>query len=67
MRWRPPHEHDVRTVTKFLWFPMTLLKVGTDQYETRWLERVTIRQRYKHCWTEEYWESEYFMDEMVRQ
>lgn len=51
MRWVRPDNKDMREITKFLWFPV---RVGR---ETRWLERVTLIQKYEaeyfyanHCW-----------------
>lgn len=40
MRTVRPMIHATRVVTRFLWFPLTIGR------ETRWLERVSIRQRY---------------------
>jgi hypothetical protein len=42
MRWsdKTPREGQVRTVSRFLYFPLTL------HGETRWWERVALRQEY---------------------
>ena len=37
---KKPTEGDIKTVTKFLWLPITL---GN---ETRWLERATMQMQY---------------------
>lgn len=48
MRWSEHREGDKKIVKKFLLLPLTI------NYETRWLETVTIECRYKEyfydCW-----------------
>ena len=40
MRWKMPRYGDTRTITVFLWLPITI------KYERRWLERAVINQYY---------------------
>ena len=46
MRKRIPKPGAMRIVSRFLWFPTELLVAGTEgeEYESRWLERATIKQ-----------------------
>ena len=52
-----------RIVNKFLFFPKKLKLFGRDNvYQTRWLERAYIRQKYRkfrcHCEDVYYWEDD---------
>jgi hypothetical protein len=48
MRWNKYSEGDIRTVKRFLFFPLTI------NGKTRWLEWTTIKQQY-YCG---YWDAE---------
>ncbi|ACA57324.1 hypothetical protein CLK_A0105 (plasmid) [Clostridium botulinum A3 str. Loch Maree] len=55
MKWKKPQHHEIRTIRKFLIFPLTI------KSETRWLEFVYIRQ-----WYDDYyfraWRNDYFVN-----
>jgi hypothetical protein len=38
---------DIEEVTKFLWWPVTVVNLADQTYETRWLEKTTIVYRYE--------------------
>ena len=42
MRYRPPQPGDTRTITKFALLPCSTV----EDHEWRWMERVTIEQRF---------------------
>lgn len=48
MKFKIPQHGDERTRTFFAWLPVR------DDYEVRWLEKVTVRERYSSiiyaCW-----------------
>lgn len=49
MKWKQykrPNIGDERIITKFLWFPRTIME------ETRWLEVASFRQRARCCETD---------------
>lgn len=50
---------DVRIIKKFAWFPVSVVYCGIE--ETRWLEKVKIRQVYCLTWHDHYWENERFI------
>lgn len=59
MRWSEPSEGDKKIVTKFLLFPLTI------NFETRWLEKATIRYKYfNYIHGGGWWQSVEFLDDM---
>ena len=57
MRSKKPRTGNLRTVTKFAWFPVCLF-CGD---EWRWLEKVTVEQMYVREWDR--WENCRFIDD----
>jgi hypothetical protein len=51
---------DTKTVTKFLWWPLTLKHAGA--WETRWLVSATIVYCYKRGYDGDQWEPVKFVD-----
>lgn len=62
MKWQKPVvlNGDTKTVTKFLWWPLTLLHDG--HWVTRWLESATIEYRYKRGYDDDQWAPVTFVD-----
>ena len=56
MRWFTGQEGNKRNVHKFLFKPLC---IGS---ECRWLERVTIEQKYKSCYWNGGWKNVRFVD-----
>lgn len=50
MKWRTQQPGDIRTRTIFALIPRRC-----DDGQTRWLERVTMTERWEPCWDEIYW------------
>jgi len=61
MRWNTkpyPKHRDIRIVSKFALFPIWI------DGEYRWLERVSIQQRYFSDWDISEWDNIKFIDEL---
>ena len=56
MRWLEPIVGDQRVTSYFAFFPVTI------NYETRWLERVKIRQEFRQGRTRDFWVYIKFID-----
>jgi len=60
MRWTPPKDGDIRVRTRFLIFPLTL------NGETRWLERVTIKEIFQRSYDGSWWYPVAWVDEETK-
>ena len=47
MRFKSPYYSEIRTIKKFAWLPIVIF---TDCKEVRWMEMVTIKQKYDGKW-----------------
>lgn len=50
MKWRTKEHGDTRTRTFF-----ALVPYNCDDGTTRWLERITVTEKYEDSWTEGFW------------